>query len=85
MCDRPLNLSSTFNKLPSLTTLLRQSSKVEAKELLESLKQTKENIVVKDEPMETDDQGRNIEDEFLFTRQTSEVIVYSVYSTFSLP
>ena len=74
-CDRPLHLSSTFNKLPSLSSILKRSNKPEAKTILESLTKTNGQVVAKEEPMDTTD-CKNSDtscDNFLFSKDSSEV------------
>lgn len=78
MCERRLHLSSTFNKLPSLLSILKRSSKQEAKDLLKAL--SKENTVPKEndsdlakvEPMAV---GSSEEMNMLFVQECSEVSV----------
>ncbi|XP_046847243.1 transformation/transcription domain-associated protein-like isoform X2 [Xenia sp. Carnegie-2017] len=77
MCERRLHLSSTFNKLPSLLSILKRSSKQEAKDLLKAL--SKENTESKEndsdpakvEPMAV---GSSEEMNMLFVQECSEKI-----------
>ena len=75
MCDRPLHLSSTFNKLPSLLSILKRSDKPEARYIVQSLTKTDSEVTVKEEPMETDCKSDTSCDQlnFLFSKDSSEV------------
>ncbi|CAB3995848.1 Transformation transcription domain-associated, partial [Paramuricea clavata] len=76
VCDRPLHLSSTFNKLPSLLSILKRSDKPEAKDIVQSLTKTNSEVKVKEEPMETDCKSYTSCDQlnFLFSKDSSENI-----------
>ena len=72
-CDRSLHLSSTFNKLPSLLSILKKSVKPEAKEILQTV--TKVEVKVKEEPIETECVPDTLceQHSFLFLKDSSEV------------
>jgi hypothetical protein len=71
VCDRHLHLSSTFNKLPSLLSILKRSTKPEAKEILKSL--TSSEVTVKEEQMETESDHCCDQLNLLFSKNSSEV------------
>ena len=77
VCDRSLTLSSTFNKLPSLSSILKLSGKSESKVILENIaKKTMGDITSDIDQMDTDvgqDSKGGVEDNFLFTKESPEV------------
>ncbi|XP_028408078.1 transformation/transcription domain-associated protein-like isoform X2 [Dendronephthya gigantea] len=86
-CDRPLHLSSTFNKLPSLSSILKKSNKPEAKAILESATKKNGEVAVKEEPMDTTDcKNSNAScNSFLFSKDSAEDIFALMENTENLP